>query len=93
MTMTRRVRAVARPYPDGWTVAAEMTINGRAVEQGTELRIAGERGRFLFVKHVRTPVAEWVDAIGPNGGGFRSFRPDRVRTVHRIARTREGASR
>lgn len=77
-----------------WTVAHEWTRNGRRVIPGTELRISGERGRFRFVKYVSRPNGtSWVDVIGGPKGfeKWRSFRPERVRTVHRLSKTRANA--
>lgn len=67
-----------------WEVSYEMQINGRNVEPGTELKIAGERGRFRFIKYVTTPTAEWVDVWGgtKHAPAWRSFKLDRVRRVH-----------
>ena len=88
--MTARKPAAAKPWPDGWTVSYEITVNGRHVEPGTELTLIGGGGRYRFEKHVRTAAdAVWIDAMGPTGR-FRSFRPDQVDTVHRIKRTRQG---
>lgn len=76
-------------HPD-WTVSEEMTVNGRKVEIGTEVSIKGEPGRFKFLQHVTTPSCEWVDVIGGRKGYVhqRSFRPDRVKTVHRLKKIR-----
>lgn len=59
-------------------------INGREVTPGTELKIRGERGRFRFMKFVRNGEAEWIDLWGGPSGReqTRSFRVDRVATVH-----------
>ena len=68
-----------------WNVVTELQINGRNVEPGTELKISRERGRFRFVKFVQTGTGvEWVDVWGgPKGAEqMRSFRIDRVKTVH-----------
>lgn len=74
-----------------WTTAFEITINGHTVTPGTELSIKGERGRFRFIKHVSRPDrgTEWIDVWGgpKHSPQLRSFRPDRVRTVHRINTT------
>ncbi len=62
-----------------------MQINGRNVTKGTELKIAGERGRYRFIKFVRTDKGvEWVDVHGgPKGAEcLRSFRLDRIKTVY-----------
>ena len=74
-----------------WVVTTELQINGRNVVPGTELKIAGERGRFRFIKHVDTGEAVWIDVWGgPKGGEtWRSFRPDQVKTVHYKNRTTE----
>lgn len=74
------------PKPcDKWTVLTEIQINGRNVIPGTELKISGESGRFRFVKYVKTEKdVEWIDVVGGKKQyeSFRSFRMDRVKTVH-----------
>jgi hypothetical protein len=73
----------------GNVVTYEITANGRHIEPRTELSIQGEDGRFLFQRHIRTPSGlEWIDCLGPDSAGFRSFRPSRIKTVHRINKTR-----
>jgi hypothetical protein len=76
----------AAPRPDAkWIILTEMQINGRNVVKGTELKISGERGRFNFIKHVTTEAGvQWIDVWGgPKGAAcIRSFRPERVKTVH-----------
>lgn len=67
-------------------------INGRVVEPGTELSVRGWRGRYRY-QYARLVEAGAVVEItaygGPDGHGtYRSCRPDRVRTVHRIPKTR-----
>lgn len=85
--MARRKKQ-ARTLPPDWMEATEITINGRHIQPGTELSIRGERGRFRFVKHVTRPERgiEWIDVWGgPKGSPqLRSFRPERVRRVHRL---------
>lgn len=58
---------------------------------GTEVSVRGERGRFRF-QYATTASAGAVSLtfIGGLDGAerWRSFRPERVRTVHRIAKTR-----
>ena len=73
-----------KAHPDNWTVKNEIQVNGRTVVTGTELSITGEAGRFRFVKHVKTPTAEWIDVVGGRKGYsvFRSFYVSRVKTVH-----------
>jgi hypothetical protein len=83
---------IADIHPD-WVVSEEMQINGRNVVVGTELSITDERGRFKFLKHIKTPTAEWIDVIGgPDKYRMcRSFRPERVKRVHWKNKMRESA--
>jgi len=83
--MGRRKKAVKEDNPSAdWEISYEMQINGRHVEPGTELKIAGERGRFRFIKHVLTSTAEWIDVWGgpKHAQQWRSFRTDKVKRVH-----------
>lgn len=104
MKKTRRSDAPSAPSAHGahvppvldWEVSETFTWNGRHLEPGTEVSIRGEAGRFRFVRHVRRPNgAEWIDLIGTDAKGigtaFRSFRPERIRTVHRLVKTRANA--
>lgn len=79
----KRSNDIADIHPD-WIISDKIQINGRWVTAGTEMSIIGERGRFLFVKHVQTPTAEWVDVIGGATGhkAMRSFRSERVKRIH-----------
>jgi hypothetical protein len=74
------------PKPcDAWDVLTEIQINGRHVVKGTELKISGERGRFRFMKQVTTDQdVTWIDVYGGKKGAecIRSFRPERIKTVH-----------
>lgn len=80
----------AEMHPD-WVVTEKIQVNGRWVSAGTELSITNERGRFRFLRHIKTSTAEWIDVIGgpSNYKAFRSFRPDRVRRVHWKNKLRE----
>jgi hypothetical protein len=90
--MVTRRRSVPRPPPEDWTITTELTIHGRRVEPGTELTIRGVRGRVRFVRHIlRDNGTEWIDVVAPDSAGWRSFRPDRVRTVHTRRRLRASA--
>jgi hypothetical protein len=78
------------PLP-GRSVTHEWQHNGRHLTAGTEFSVRGERGRFRFVAHVRTDAgAEWIDAYGGPEGyeQCRSFRPERVTTIHHTTKTR-----
>lgn len=58
--------------------------DGRHVEHGAEVTV--ERlGRCVFIGHVSTDGAEWVDVIDRRGF-HRSRRPDEIRTIHRSRR-------
>lgn len=67
-----------------WTYITEIQVNGRKVVKGTELKIAGQRGRFRFIQQVKTDKAEWVDVWGgPKGSeNWRSFSLDKIKRVH-----------
>lgn len=78
-----------------WQVAETICVNGRHLVPGTEVSITGERGRFRFVRHVRRPDGtEWLDFVGGRPGveRARSFRPDRIKTVHRLAKMRAASA-
>lgn len=62
--------------------------SGMWIEQGQELRISDEMGRFRFVRHVATQTAEWIEVWDANRR-YRFFRPERVKKVHRKAVTVE----
>jgi Na+-transporting NADH:ubiquinone oxidoreductase subunit NqrF len=57
-------------------------IHNRVVEQGTELSVNGESGRFKFL-YVNESDGSITVYGGKNGYGmFRSFAVDRIRRVH-----------
>jgi len=91
--MSRRSKKLPEgPRPnDTWVVLTDIQVHGRNVSKGTELKIKGERGRFRFVKFVKNGDAEWIDVWGgPKGMPcLRSFRLDRIKTVHYKNRTDE----
>jgi hypothetical protein len=82
--MVRKHKIKTPMISDAWAVETEIQINGRKVSPGTELKISGERGRFVFIKFVDTGSAQWLDVWGGTKGGetWRSFRLDQVKTVH-----------
>lgn len=88
--MSKRRRPLEARYPSDWVVETEISVHGRRMAPGTELSIRGERGRFIFIKRVTTSRTTWIDVVGGTKGHaqWRSFGEDRVRTVHRIAKTR-----
>ena len=89
---TKTVENVTRPN-DHWVITEEITVNGRKVVRGTEISITGERGRFKFLKHVYNPKTDssWIDVVGGSSTAasqHRSFRQERIKTVHWKNRTR-----
>jgi len=68
--------------------------HGRAVQPGTEVTIRGEHGRFRFLALCTNAEGRtWIDCYGGSPGreAFRSFAPDRVAAVHRLAKMRTEA--
>jgi len=92
MGKLRRVaHGVALPAPSETVITTTWVApTGRTLTPGVELTIAGERGRFKFIKHVTSGGKEWIDVLGGKAGHemIRSFRPDRVATVHRLKKLR-----
>ena len=89
---TKTTENVTRPN-DHWVISDEITVNGRKVVRGTELSITGERGRYRFLKHVYNPKTDssWIDVVGGSNTAasqHRSFRQDRIKTVHWKNKTR-----
>ncbi|QIG61589.1 hypothetical protein SEA_XIMENITA_81 [Mycobacterium phage Ximenita] len=87
-TRTYRAAVPVEPQP-------EVVVNGRVLEPGTEVSIRGERGRFRFKAAARTSGGRIVcDFIGGPAGHeqWRSFYPERIKTVHRLNRTRANAA-
>lgn len=83
-----RKKARVPLHDSGFVYTDEVQVNGRWLRPGTEFTVTGEKGRFLFLSYVtnRNGVS-WIDGRGPNKH-FRSFYPDRVKTVHIHKRTR-----
>lgn len=77
-------------------MAAAAMVNGRLLGKGTEVSIRGERGRFRFWNAARTAAGKEVLTFigGPKGHeAFRSFYAERVKTVHRVNRTRRNTKK
>lgn len=89
MKRTRVIRP-APPVPQ-----PEVVVHGRRLAPGVEVSIRGERGRFRFKAASVTSGGRVVcDFIGGPAGHeqWRSFYPERIRTVHRLQRTRANAA-
>lgn len=86
--MARKKKAVVKENnpSENWVITFSMNVNGRNLENGTELSIKDERGRFQFIRHVYNPDldVEWIDVVGGRKGvrEMRSFRPERIKRVH-----------
>lgn len=78
------------PEPVERISQTEITINGRAVTPNTEVSIKGEAGRFTFRYSLR-PDEVTVWGGQPQYEKWRTFKLDRVRTVHRKPRLRKNA--
>lgn len=81
--MARRKKVPTPTTPADWVVSTEFQWNGRHIEPKTQLKINGIRGRMEFVRHVKTPKAEWIDCLELDTKRMRAFRPERIKTVHR----------
>lgn len=64
-----------------WKISDHFVANNRHLSPGIEVKIHNEKGRFKFERHVINGDVEWID-VRDKDGRFRSFRPDRIRTVH-----------
>lgn len=88
--LTPRRKGAPMTYPENWEVTFETTLNGRHVVQGQLLSFTGIAGKWSFEKRVHNHAngAEWVSVFGPQGRveppRSRDFRPERVKTVHRL---------
>lgn len=88
--MARKAKKPTEPRPcDSWVITTEIQVNGRHVVRGTELKISGERGRFVFIQHVVNGDASWIDVWGgpAKAEKLRSFGVERIQTVHYKKRT------
>lgn len=90
MVSNRQVRV---ELPDSYDPRhiCEVKINGQAVMPGTEVSIFNESGRFRF--QYASVSSQGLLSLTFVGGPekhrtTRSFRPERVRVVHRIEKMR-----
>lgn len=88
--MHKKKQSNSSALPAHWRVADTVKVNGRFLTPGTEVRIAGERGRFRFERFVESERTTWID-VRTHDGRFRAFDPARVRTVHLTKRMRGAA--
>lgn len=90
--MARKKNPPASRLPSNWTCFDEATINRKKVVVNTELSFKGVKGRFRFKRLVVLDDGRhWIDVFGgpEKHETMRSFGTERVRTVHRIAKTRK----
>jgi hypothetical protein len=79
------------PTDDG--IRRTISIRGRNVHEGMELSFTGYRGRYRFrfarLDRQTREITELAVFGGPEAHqGFRSFSPDRLKTVHRTEKMR-----
>jgi hypothetical protein len=66
-----------------------LKVNGRLIENGTEISVSGEPGRFIFRWMTGPHLTCWGGRTGHEM--YRTFRIDRVRRVHSKPKTRGAA--
>lgn len=94
MSRSRRL-ATSTAAPTTANSEAVVRVRGRDLHPGTEVSISGERGRFRFIRATTTSTDRIVlDFIGGQPGHecWRSFYLERVKTVHRLNRTRRNVA-
>lgn len=82
----KRMKAF-RPSPSAAVAAPEVVVHGRVLAPGVVVSVRGERGRFRFRSASVTSAGRVVcDFIGGPVGheSWRSFYPERIKTVHRV---------
>jgi hypothetical protein len=92
MAKKKETTLIAPKPNDGWVYTTEIEANGRVIVPGTELQIAGERGRFVFSKQVDTGKVIWID-VRSKDGIARSFYPEQIKTVHVKKKTNENLAK
>jgi len=77
-----RKRLANPPAPSPFVRVFDIVVNGRIVESGTEVTVAGH-GRMRFVCQVTNTVtgSTWVDCTDKNRQ-VRSFHVDEIKRVH-----------
>lgn len=68
------------------TTTEPLKVNGRLIENGTEISISGEAGRFIFRWLTGTDLTCWGGRTGHEK--YRSFQIERVRRVHSKPKSR-----
>lgn len=65
-----------------------MTIDWNNVEAGTEVKVDGESGQYVFHSYRNGDVTVWGGSRNPNGiRMFRAFTADRCRIIRRRSET------
>jgi len=69
--------------PEGWELGDRLELEGKLVlTPGRVFRVKGSTHTFRFRRTVTNSGETWVDAYDRDGTA-RSFRPERIRKVHR----------
>jgi Na+-transporting NADH:ubiquinone oxidoreductase subunit NqrF len=63
-----------------------LKVNGRLIQDGTEISISGEPGRFIYRWMTGDALTVWGGRTGNEM--YRSFTIDRVRRVHSKPKSR-----
>jgi hypothetical protein len=64
-----------------------LKVNGRIIENGTEISVQGEPGRFVFRWMTGSSLTCWGGRLGHEM--YRSFPTSRVRRVHSKPKLRQ----
>jgi|SRR5210317_130745 len=86
--MARKKKTQPVGPPEGWVISEEYQISSQiTLGRGDVCKIKGERGTFVFKRHVvntnLTPASEWIDLWGGSHGHgqWRSITPDRLKHI------------
>lgn len=82
-----KVVASKTPSPNAFPVPERITEwtgpTGRKLIPGTEMKVEGQAGKWIFLAYVDHPTAPYVEAkkAAKGRGNIRCFNPDLIKTV------------
>lgn len=82
-----KVTGGSKPSPNAIPIPERQTEwtapTGRKLVPGTEMKVEGQPGKWIFVAYVDHPNAPYVEAkkAAKGRGNIRCFHPDRIHTV------------
>jgi len=95
MPKVKKAKTVPPP-PNGWVIEQFYYISPQVtLHAGDTCKVKGERGTFVFKRHVVntnfTPVEEWVDVYGGSYGReqYRSIDVSRIKHVPKRRKKRK----